>query len=86
MVLYRICLDFGENSLILDVRVSKNAKIRNRYIQVPHLAKDTDGKVTNSQLDTKNESQEVSPFPAVDHKAHIHGRAQGHSKHKAEKT
>ena len=51
--------------------VSKGAKIRNRYNQVPHLAQDTNGKVTNSQLDTTNESQEVSPFPAGDHKAHI---------------
>ena len=27
--------------------------------------------MTNSQLDTRNEIQEVSPFPAGDHKAHI---------------
>ena len=40
------------------------AKIRNRYNQVPHLTQDTNGKVTNSQLDNTNESQEVSPFPA----------------------
>ena len=46
-------------------KVSKSAKIRNRYNQVPHLTQDTNGKVTNSQLDTTNESQEVSPFPAV---------------------
>ena len=43
----------------------------NRYNQVPHLTQDTNGKVTNSQLDTTNESQEVSPFQASDHKAHI---------------
>ena len=53
------------------VKVSKGAKIRNRYNQVPHLTKDTNEKVTNSQLDTTNESQEISPFPAGDHKAHI---------------
>ena len=53
-------------------KVSKGAKIRNRYDQVPHLTQDTNGKVTNSQLDTTNESQEVSPFPAGDHKAHIY--------------
>ena len=64
--------------------VSKGAKIRNRYNQVPHLTQDTNGKVTNSQLDTTNESQEVSPFPAGDHKAHINRHAQKHSKHKAE--
>ena len=53
------------------VEVSKGAKIRNRYNQVPHLTQDTNGKVTNSQFDTTNESQEVSPFPEGDHKAHI---------------
>ena len=52
-------------------KVSKGAKIRNRYNQIPHLTQDTNGKVTNSQLDTTNESQEVSPFPAGDHKANI---------------
>ena len=32
------------------IRVSKDAKIRNRYNQVPHLTQDTNGKVTNSQF------------------------------------
>ena len=64
---------------------NKGAKIRNRYNQVPHLTKDTNGKVTNSQLDTTYESQEVSPFPAGDHKTHINRRAQRHSIHKTEK-
>ena len=54
--------------------VSKGAKIRNRYNQVPHLTQDINGKVTNSQLDTTDESQEVSPFPAGDHKTHINRR------------
>ena len=31
------------------IKVSKSAKIRNRYNQVPHLTQDTNGKVTNSQ-------------------------------------
>ena len=53
------------------IKVSKGTNIRNRYNQVPHLTQDTIGKVTNSHLDTTNESQEVSPFPAGDHKAHI---------------
>ena len=43
----------------LTFKVSKGAKIRNRYNQVSHLTQDTTGKVTNSQLDTTNESQEV---------------------------
>ena len=67
-------------------KVSKGAKIRNRYNQVPHLTQDTNGKVLNSQLDTTNESQEVSTFPAGDHMAHINRRLQKHSKHKTEKN
>ena len=55
-------------------KVSKGAKVRNRYNQVPHLTQDTNGKMTNSQLDTTNESPEVSPFPTGDHKAHILGQ------------
>ena len=66
--------------------VSKGAKIRNQYNQVAHLTQDTNGKVTNSQLDTTNESQEVSPFPAGDKKAYINRRAQSQSKHKTEKN
>ena len=67
-------------------KVSKGAKISNRYNQVPHLTQDSNGKVTNSQPDTTNESQEDSPFPAGDHKAHINRRAQRYSKHKTEKN
>ena len=74
----------GDTVAVNGIKVSKCAKIRNRYNQVPHLTKDTNGKVTNSQLDITNESQEVSPFPAGDHKTHINRRAQRHSKHKAE--
>ena len=67
-------------------KVSKSAKIRNRFNQVPHLTQDTNGKVTNSRLNTTNESQEVSPFPEGDHKAHINRRIQRLSKHKTEKN
>ena len=66
--------------LMLQLKVCKGAKIRNQYNQVPHLPQDTNGKVTNSQLDTTNESQEGSPFPAGDHKVHINRCAQRHSK------
>ena len=58
------------------MKVNKGAKIRNRYNQVSHLTQDTNEKLTNPQLDTTNEIQEVSPFPAGDHKAHINSRAQ----------
>ena len=57
------------------LKVSKGRKIRNSYNQLPHLTQYTNGRVTNSQLDTTNESQEVSPFPAGDHKAPINRRA-----------
>ena len=65
---------FYEFLTVYTLKVSKGAKIRNRYNQVPHLAQDTNGKVTKSQLDTTNESQEVSSFPAGDHKAHLNRR------------
>ena len=63
-----------------DHKVRKRAKIRNRYNQAPYLTKDTNGKVTTSQLDITNESQEVSPFPS------INIRAQKHNKNKTEIT
>ena len=50
-------------------KVRKRTKIRSRYNQAPHMTQDTNEKVTTSQLDITNESQEVSPFPAGDHKA-----------------
>ena len=71
---------------MLTMKVRKREKIRNRYNQVPHLTQDTNGKVTNSQLDITNENQEVSPFPAGDHKASINRRARKHNKHKTELT
>ena len=70
---------------ISSCKVSKGAKIRDRYNQVPHLTQDSNGKVTNSQLDTTNEGQEVSPYLADEHKAHINRRIQRHSKHKTVK-
>ena len=42
--------------------------------------------MTNSQLDTTNESQEVSHFTAGDHMAKINRRTQRHNKHKTEKN
>ena len=74
---YSVCVTF---------KVSKGAKIRNRYNQVPHLTQDTNGKVTKSQYVSTNESQEVSPFSEGDHRAHINRRVQKHSKHKTEKN
>ena len=56
-------------------KVRSRAKIRNRCNQAPHLTQDTNEKVTTSQLDITNESQEVSPFPAGDHKASSNRRS-----------
>ena len=53
---------FLKQNVIMKNKVSKCSKIRNRYNQVPHLTQDTNEKVTNPQSETKNESQEVSPF------------------------
>ena len=44
------------------------------------MTQDTNGIVVTSQLDITNESQEVSPFPAGDHKALINRRARKHNK------
>ena len=37
------------DNMVTQIKVSKGAKIRNRYNQVPHLTQDTNGKVKNSQ-------------------------------------
>ena len=65
-------------------KVSKGAKIRNRYNQVQHLTQDTNGESDKLTVRHQSESQEVRPFPAGDHKAHINRHAQRLSKHKAE--
>ena len=39
------------------VKVIKRANIRNRYHQAPHLTKDTNGKVTNSQLESQTRAK-----------------------------
>ena len=67
-------------------KVRKRAVIRNRYNQALYLTKDTNGKVTTSQLDITNESQEVRPFPAGDYKTSINRRKRKHNKNKTEIT
>ena len=47
----------------------KVVKIRNRYSQEPHLTQDTTWESDKNTINITNESQEVSPFPASDHKA-----------------
>ena len=57
------------------MKVRKRAKIKNQCNHAPHLTQDTNEKVTTSQQYITNESQEVSPFPAGDHKASTNRRA-----------
>ena len=51
------------------VKVRKMAKIRNQYNQVSHLTLDTTWESNKTTINITNKSQEVSPFPAGDHKA-----------------
>ena len=51
------------------IKVKKVATISNRYNQVPRLTQDTTWESDKTQLNITDESQEVSPFPAGDHKA-----------------
>ena len=44
------------------IKVSKVAKIRNRYNQVPHLTQDTNGKVTNSQKTPQTRAKRSDHF------------------------
>ena len=63
----------------LITKVSKGAKIKNRC-NGPGYQWESD-KLT---ISTTNEGQEVSPFQAGDHKAHINRRTQRHSKRNTE--
>ena len=60
--------------------------MRNQYNQAPHLTQDTNVKVTTSQLGITNESQEVNPFTAGDHKTSINRGERKHNKNKTEIT
>ena len=70
----------------MPITVRKAAKIRKRYNQVPHLTQDTIWKSNKNTINITNKSQEVSPFPAGDHKAamnrHESTRNTRHKKHK----
>ena len=61
-------------------KVRKTAKIRKRYNQVPHLIQDTTWESSKNTINITNKSQEVSPFPAGDHKAAMNRRERHTSK------
>ena len=50
-----------------NMKVSKFAKIRNRYNQVPHLTKDPNGKVTNSNAQTRAKRSALSQQVTTKH-------------------
>ena len=67
-------------------KVRKTAKIRKRYNQVPHLTQDSTWESNKNTIKITNKSQEVSPFPAGDHRAAMNRREsmrnKRHKKHK----
>ena len=83
MLVYQIIAD-TDCTTLKSHEVGKREKIRTRYNQADRLTQDTNAKVTTSQLDITNESQEVIPFQAGDHKASINKRARKHNKNKTE--
>ena len=70
LLLYYCFGNFGSKFVLNSSKVSKEAKIRNRYNHVPHLTQDTTRESDKNTIQHHTqESQEVSPFPTVDHKA-----------------
>ena len=75
--IFKINVDKGshfQSQICYLEKVIKSTKIRNRYIQVPHLTQNTTWESEKTQLNITNKSPEVSPFPAGDHKAAINRR------------
>ena len=59
------------SSQINSMKVRKETKIRKRYDQVPYLPQDTTREINKNIINITNKSQEVSPFPAGDHKSAV---------------
>ena len=67
------------------MKVRKRANIMNRWKEGKNQESiQSNWKVITSQLDITNESQEVSPFQARDHKASINRRARKNNTNKTE--
>ena len=70
-----IICSFMVNSIDLKgVKVRKEAKIRNRYNQMPHLTQDTTLESDKNTIKHHKQEPRVSPFPAGDHKAAMYRR------------
>ena len=73
--LFRATTNTDKTTLI--TKVSKKAKIRKRYNQVPNLTQGTTWKSDkNTSKHHTQESQDVSPFQAGDNKATINSHIQ----------
>ena len=72
----------------LGFKVSKEAKIRNQCTEVPYLTQDTTPESDKNTIKHHTqESQEVSPFPAGDHKAAMNRQESiTNTKHKLNKN
>ena len=72
---------------LLNVKLRKKSNIRNRYNQAPQLTKDTTcDSDENTIKHNIQESQEVSPFPAGDHKTAMNRQEnKTNTKHKKQK-
>ena len=71
----------------MHAKVRRTAKIRKQYNQAPHLTQDTtwESRSNINTINITNKSQEVSPFPAGDHKAAMNSNEQTR-KHEKTKT
>ena len=66
-------------------KVSKVAKIRNRYNQVPHPTQDTNGKATNRQKTPQTRAKRPAPPPPSRRPRSTYKQTRTkHSKHKTE--
>ena len=60
---------FWKNYNFMHIESKIDDKDQKRYTQVPHLIQDTIWESNKNTINFTNKSQEVSPFPAGDHKA-----------------
>ena len=62
------------STIFSKIKVRNTAKIRKRHNQAPHLTQDTTWESNKRTINITSKSQEVSPFPAGDHKAAMNRR------------
>ena len=72
--LFTLALFVNKIRSVVKLKVRKTPKIRKRYNQVSHLTQETTWESNKNSINIINKSQEVSPFPAGDHKAAMNRR------------